>query len=863
MPEGRLGNVFLLQNEDASPSLSHVGGIAYRDGHLYVSDAQDLLVFSIADQPASNFDPDTLTGFAPINIQPIKRFRSMVSFDSIAFINIHTDSSDTALLTLGDFDRDAPSSMDLFELTSSTTAVYRSTSTEVQNKAQGIVVYQDDQATKHTLLSKSYSSVDSGIYTGTYTNGGAEATSSSLLLSGPSGFEDVVLYNDAFWSTSESGAKYFQKKSSAPWAPLFPFLFSVNIADLIDAAKPGTVIQFNGMSGSNNDSIPAGFGSNLSTSIPGVTVIDGGTPGIALTWADSGGWDLNGSENSYWAALDADSASSLTPTIAQMEDEGVPVYIDFTVEDGSQLILNSVDMGMANDKTDTYHFTLTIAEVGGAVVATYTPPAMDGDGSSGVQTQTVDLSFTGDSGVDYRLQFEAAPDTNGGAIDHLYFSEIVGVDSTPPVFSVSDPLSPAAGSTDVALMPEFVLTFHENIAVGIGNIVIRRLGDDSVVESIDVTGGNVLVDGTQVTITPSTALAELSGYYIEIDAGAFADLSGNPFAGISGSGVWQFTTTEALRLHIAGNSSTVDFWWEATPNKAYDLISSTDLLVPVDSWAAYDPDGVGGNDPFEDIAFGGIITTLDAVPAVDSSRFFALEEKQAPVLVIAHRGDSVNAPENTVASITSIAGTADLSEMDGQVTSDGVLVLMHDDTVDRTTDGTGTVASMTLAQIQVLDAGAWFSAAFAGEQVPTLAAAINAAITSGVEPLIERKKGAAAVYHAEFVAQALSVNDFRVISFDENFLSALDALNPDYRLGWLGSDPITQTIIDQAKAKGADFLSWRETRVNQAAVDLVNANGLELMVWTVNDAPRMQELIDLGVRGITTDNPTLLRTLLP
>ncbi|MEN8662452.1 MAG: glycerophosphodiester phosphodiesterase [Lentimonas sp.] len=330
-------------------------------------------------------------------------------------------------------------------------------------------------------------------------------------------------------------------------------------------------------------------------------------------------------------------------------------------------------------------------------------------------------------------------------------------------------------------------------------------------------------------------------------------------------GVFAAESVQAVDLHVSPAGSDA-FVGTTKKQSVASLAKARDLTRPYsskDAVTVHVADGVSGNDPFSDIASGGTITTLDAVPAVDSSRFFALEEKQAQVLVIAHRGDSINAPENTVASITSIAGAADLTEMDGQVTSDGVLVLMHDDTVDRTTDGTGPVVSMTLAQLQTLDAGSWYSAAFAGEQVPTLAAAINAAIANGIEPLIERKKGDASVYHAEFAAQTLSPNDFRVISFDAAFLNALDALNPDYRLGWLGSDPITQEVIDQAKANGADFLSWKETRVNQAVVDLVDANGLELMVWTVNDPLRMQELIDLGVRAITTDNPALLRSLLP
>jgi len=454
-----------------------------------------------------------------------------------------------------------------------------------------------------------------------------------------------------------------------------------------------------------------------------------------------------------------------------------------------------------------------------------------------VKAQTVNLNFTGDPGVDYRLQFEDSPDTNGGAIDNLSFSQVVGTDDIPPELSASNPLTPAAGSTNVSLTTDFVVTFHENIALGIGNIVIRRLDDDHVVETIDVTGGNVLVDGAQATITPSMALAELLEFYVEIDAGAFVDLVGHSFAGISGPEVWYFTTIEALRLQSAVNGSDLDFWWNSTPNKVYDLISTTNLLIPRDSWLAYDPDGVGGNDPYANISCGGTITTLTAVPFVGSIRFFAMVEKAAPLLVAAHRGDSINAPENTVASIDSMGpGIADLTEFDVQVTADGALVLMHDATVDRTTDGAGSVASMTLSAIQALDAGSWFSPAFSGEPVPTMAAAINAAITNGIEPLIERKTGAAEVYHAEFVELALTPNDFRVISFNAAFLNELDTLNPAYRLGLLGSDAITQAVIDQAKANGADFLSWNNGVIDQAAVDLVYANGLELMVWTINDA---------------------------
>ena len=238
-------------------------------------------------------------------------------------------------------------------------------------------------------------------------------------------------------------------------------------------------------------------------------------------------------------------------------------------------------------------------------------------------------------------------------------------------------------------------------------------------------------------------------------------------------------------------------------------------------------------------------------------------EAWGDVLVEAHRGDSLNAPENTVASIQSAASSADLSEMDVRVSADGELVLMHDSTVDRTTNGTGSVASMTLAHLQTLDAGSWFSPAFANEPVPTMAEAIAASQAANIQPLIERKTGTASVYHTEFLAQSLASDEFRIIAFDWRFLDDLDGLNPAYNLGALGSGTINQSVINTVAASGADFLDWNHGSITQAAVDLVHASGMELHAWTVNDSNRMQQLIDYGIDGITTDDPALLRDLLP
>ncbi|WP_145062577.1 glycerophosphodiester phosphodiesterase [Adhaeretor mobilis] len=227
-------------------------------------------------------------------------------------------------------------------------------------------------------------------------------------------------------------------------------------------------------------------------------------------------------------------------------------------------------------------------------------------------------------------------------------------------------------------------------------------------------------------------------------------------------------------------------------------------------------------------------------------------------LVLAHRGDSTSAPENTLAAIESSAAKADLAEFDVRVSADGKLVLMHDSTVDRTTNGTGLVAGKTLAELQALDAGSWFSPAYAGEPVPTLAEAISESVTSEVEPVVERKAGSAVNYHNEFVQIGIGTTEFRVISFSWSFLNDLNALDPTYNLGALGAGTIDQTVIDTVKSQGADFLDWSHNLISQATVDLVHANDLELVVYTVDDVSRMRQLIDYGVDGITTNRPEIL-----
>jgi methionine-rich copper-binding protein CopC len=121
------------------------------------------------------------------------------------------------------------------------------------------------------------------------------------------------------------------------------------------------------------------------------------------------------------------------------------------------------------------------------------------------------------------------------------FKTVAPADTTPPTASS---FSPADNATGVGVGANLVINFSEAIKKGTGNLVIKKLSDNSVVETIAVTAANgtVTATGNQVTINPSTGLVPSTGYYVEIPYGAFKDIAGNNYAGITGNSTWNFTT---------------------------------------------------------------------------------------------------------------------------------------------------------------------------------------------------------------------------------------------------------------------------------------------------------------------------------
>ncbi|WP_052331121.1 beta strand repeat-containing protein, partial [Planktothrix agardhii] len=150
--------------------------------------------------------------------------------------------------------------------------------------------------------------------------------------------------------------------------------------------------------------------------------------------------------------------------------------------------------------------------------------------------------YSGDGKQDFLLTGYSA---STSYISKLYKNATTPSDTTPPTASS---FTPADNATGVAVAANLVVNFSEAIQKGTGNLVIKKLSDNSVVETIAVTAANVTVSGTQLTINPTADLGQGTDYYVEIANGAIKDIAGNNYAGITGNSTWNFTTATAADI---------------------------------------------------------------------------------------------------------------------------------------------------------------------------------------------------------------------------------------------------------------------------------------------------------------------------
>jgi len=243
------------------------------------------------------------------------------------------------------------------------------------------------------------------------------------------------------------------------------------------------------------------------------------------------------------------------------------------------------------------------------------------------------------------------------------------------------------------------------------------------------------------------------------------------------------------------------------------------------------------------------------------------------VEIIAHRGSSRLAPENTLASFKLGWREATTCELDIQPTLDGKLVVIHDDSARRTTGARWKVSGHTLSELRQLDAGAFKGVRWKGEKLPSLEEVI-AAMPSGKRLFIEIKAGPEVIPELARVVRASGKEKrLRIHSFSHPAcVEARKALPriPVYLLIASRQNPLTGTwssSIDEAigkikKARLNGIGANNTALVNAAAVHKIHANGLKLNIWTVDRVNEAKKLIDLGVDGLITNRPGWLKAQL-
>ncbi len=230
-------------------------------------------------------------------------------------------------------------------------------------------------------------------------------------------------------------------------------------------------------------------------------------------------------------------------------------------------------------------------------------------------------------------------------------------------------------------------------------------------------------------------------------------------------------------------------------------------------------------------------------------------------LVIAHRGSSREAPENTLPAFTAAVGLGvDGVELDYQHTSDGVPVVFHDDLLDRTTDALARgvpketpLVQQTLGQLRGLDAGRWFDHKFSNTRIPTLGEALNV-IQTGAIPIIERKTGDASTL-VDILRTKQLVDRVVVMAFDWTFLRSLRRMAPRLAMVALGEKNLSPAALDEAVQLGVIGIGWGNDSTDAGLIDRVHARKLKVWVWTVDDPERMQALLAAGVDALISNVP--------
>lgn len=229
------------------------------------------------------------------------------------------------------------------------------------------------------------------------------------------------------------------------------------------------------------------------------------------------------------------------------------------------------------------------------------------------------------------------------------------------------------------------------------------------------------------------------------------------------------------------------------------------------------------------------------------------------MLVIGHRGACGYEPENTLLSFKkALELNVDMVEFDVRKTADDKLVIMHDSTVDRTTDGSGTISDMTLAKLRKLDAGK-------GQKIPTLEEVLDL-VDRKVRVYIEIKAADAVQELAYTIKRYIeekgwTANDFLVSSFDLESLQEFHTLAPDIQLMVLVSR-VPKNWLSIMKKLPAEMMAVSIRSLSKELIEAAHKNNIACIVYTVNDPQEIDRIIKFGVDGICSDYPDRIKQII-
>ena len=253
----------------------------------------------------------------------------------------------------------------------------------------------------------------------------------------------------------------------------------------------------------------------------------------------------------------------------------------------------------------------------------------------------------------------------------------------------------------------------------------------------------------------------------------------------------------------------------------------------------------------------GVTATFSVISGGDT------DESRNKIMNIAHRGASGYAPENTLAAFDkAVEMQADYIEIDVQLSKDDLPVVIHDDTLDRTTNGTGNISAYTLQELKSLDAGSWFDKKYAGEKIPSLNEVLEM-YGEKINILIELKSPELYPGVEEKVAEALAKYQLdtsnNIVSQSFNHPSVIKSaeLLPEITHGVLAGENY-KNVTDQQLQEFAAYTEYFNPNLKIASselVDKVHQAGMKISPYTIKTEAEAERLYKFGVDGLITDYP--------